>query len=75
MIQAIEKGILAAGSIGSMWGIMLIEQDPRAGFAVSIACLSVMIAVILLDMKMPRRSGHSKRGRGDYHHRHHTIRR
>ena len=72
MIEAIENGILTAGTIGMFWGIMLIEQDPRAGFWVAFACLLVMIGVILLDMKMPRRSGHSKRGKDSNYH-HHTT--
>lgn len=65
MITAIEKGILSAGSIGALWGIMYVEQDPKAGFCVAMTCLVAMIAVIFLDMKMPRRSWHSRHGKGD----------
>lgn len=72
MIEAIENGILTAGTIGMFWGIMLVEQNPRAGFCVAMACLLVMIGAILLDMKMPRRSGNPKRGK-DSNYYHHTT--
>lgn len=75
MIEAIENGILTAGTIGMFWGIMLVEQNPRAGFCVAATCLLVMILVILVDMKIPRRSWHSKRGTSDTYRHHHTTRR
>lgn len=75
MITAIEKGMLTTAMLGAIWGILYIEQDPRAGFSIAMACVAAMILIIYVDMKIPRRSGNSKRGKNEsttssYHRRH-----
>ena len=40
------KGFIFMGTLGTFWAIGMIENNPKAGFAIAMSCLAGMLALI-----------------------------